>query len=75
MVTSICSGHNVGVVLVVKEDRTFCHAFVGGVVYVSKFAVDLKFLRSMLPFLSIVVEHTFGLIVCNVDLRCDPGGS
>ena len=40
---------------------------VGGVECVSKFAVDLKLLRGVLPLLTIIVEHTLGFIVDNVE--------
>ncbi len=63
-----CLSVSIDLSLVVVEDvRTCLHGIIGGVVCASEFKVDLKLRRSVLPFLGIIVEHTLGLIVGNVD--------
>ena len=63
-----CLAVSIDLALVVIVDaRTCLHAVVGGVVCASKCEVELKLRRGVLPLLDIIVEHTLGLIVGNVD--------
>ena len=64
----VCLDVNIELALVVVVDvRTCRHVVVGGVVCESKFAVDFDLRRCVFPLLVIIVEHTLGLIVDNVD--------
>jgi hypothetical protein len=43
------------------------HVIIRGVVCASELAVELKLRRCVLPLLTVIVEHVFGLIVGNID--------
>ena len=63
-----CLAINIHLTLVVVVDSRVClHSIIRGVVCASELAVEVKLRRGMLPFLAVIVQHAFALIVGNIN--------